>query len=94
MQFLKNLIKNIWSLKMKNNEFIKVRLNQFWASYIANGVEDSLLKGEKEIIENTLKIIGVKREHCCDVLEDVHYESPFYPDNEYSDYVTYVFYQL
>tara|TARA_R100001440_G_scaffold2868_1_gene7716 strand:+ start:77 stop:316 length:240 start_codon:yes stop_codon:yes gene_type:complete len=79
---------------MKNNDFIKVRLNQFWASYIANGVEDSLLKGEKEIIENTLKIIGVKREHCCDVLEDVHYESPFYPDNEYSDYVTYVFYQL
>jgi len=79
---------------MKNNKFIKVRLNQFWASYIANGVEDSLLKGEKEIIENTLKIIGVKRENCCDVLEDVHCESPFYPDNEYSDYVTYIFYQL
>ena len=35
---------------MKNNELIKVRLNQFWASYIANGVEDSLFKGEKEII--------------------------------------------
>ena len=94
MQFLKSLIKNIWRIKMKNNEFIKVRLNEFWASYIANGVEDSLENGEKEIIENTLKIIGVERENCCDVLEDSHYESPFYPNNEYSNYVTYVFYQL
>ena len=79
---------------MNNPNLIKVRLNEFWASYIANGVEDSLENGEKEVIENTLKIIGVKRENCCDVLEDSHYESPFYPDNEYSNYVTYVFYQL
>ena len=73
---------------------IQVRLPVYWASYIANNVKDSLEDGEEHLIKNTLDLIGVKREHNADVLDDIHFEYPFYPDLVAGEYCTYVFYGL
>ena len=50
--------------------------------------------GEEQLIKETLDLIGVKREHNADVIEDIHFEYPYYPNLEAGDYCTYVFYQL
>tara|TARA_B000000565_G_C23746253_1_gene362924 strand:- start:461 stop:706 length:246 start_codon:yes stop_codon:yes gene_type:complete len=77
-----------------NPDLINVRLPVYWASYIANNVKDSLEDGEEQLIKETLDLIGVKREHNADVIEDIHFEYPYYPNLEAGDYCTYVFYQL
>ena len=55
---------------------IQVRLPIYWASYIANNVKDSLEDGEEHLIKNTLDLIGVKREHNADVLDDGFFSDP------------------
>ena len=79
---------------MNTKEFIEVRLPIYWASYIANGDESGLEEGEKELIDSTLEHLELNRSHCADVLDDSHFELPFYPDLLAGDYCTYIFYQL
>ena len=49
---------------------------------------------EKELIDSTLEYLELNRSHCADVIDDVHFELPYYPDLLAGDYCTYVFYQL
>ena len=77
---------------MNKTEFTEVRLPIYWASYIAN--ESGLEECEKELVDSTLKLLELNRSHCADVIDDVHFELPYYPDLLAGDYCTYVFYQL
>lgn len=70
---------------------INIRLPINWASYIANNVNDSLEVGEEQLIEKTLDLIGVKKEDNIDVLDDIYFERPFYPELLAGDYCTYIF---
>ena len=49
---------------------------------------------KKELVDSTLELLELNRSHCADVIDDVHFELPFYPDLLAGDYCTYVFYQL
>ena len=79
---------------MNNKESTEVRLPIYWASYIANGDESGLEEGEKELIDSTLEHLELNRSYCADVLDDSHFELPFYFDLLAGDYCTYIFYQL
>ena len=79
---------------MNKTEFTEVRLPIYWASYIANGDESGLEDGEKDLVDSTLKLLELDKSYCADVLDDVHFELPFYSDLLAGDYCTYDFYQL
>lgn len=79
-------------MKTTNEQtLINIRLPINWASYIANNVDDSLEVGEKQLIKKTLDLIGVKKENNIDVLDDIYFERPFYPELLAGDYCTYIF---
>ena len=79
-------------MNMTCNDVTEVRLPIYWATYIANGDESGLEEGEKELIDSTLELLQLIRSHCADVIDDVHFELPFYPHLLAGDYCTYVFY--
>ena len=71
----------------------KIRLPIYWASYLANGVEDSLEDGEKETIQDVLDTANLSDHTCIDVLDDANFElaPSWYPSLLAGDYCTYVF---
>ena len=71
----------------------KIRLPNSWASYLANGVEDSLEDGEKETIQDVLDTANLSDHTCIDVLDDANFElaPSWYPSLLAGDYCTYVF---
>ena len=71
----------------------KIRLPIHWASYLANGVEDSLEDGEKETIQDVLDTANLSDHTCVDVLDDSNFElaPSWYPSLLAGDYCTYVF---
>lgn len=78
------------------NETIKtteIRLPIYWASYLANGVKDSLEDDEETTIQETLEWadLSLTNHQCVDVLDDVHFEKPFIPGLLAGDYCTYIF---
>ena len=76
-----------------NPDLERIRLPNSWASYLANGVEDSLEDGEKETIQDVLDTANLSDHTCVDVLDDSNFElSPsWYPSLLAGDYCTYVF---
>ena len=86
--------RSLYGAIMNSKEFIEVRLPSSWGSYIANNDESGLEEGEKELIDSTLEHLELNRSHCADVLDDSHFELPFYPDLLAGEYCTYIFYQL
>ena len=71
----------------------RIRLPIYWASYLANGVEDSLEDGEKETIQDVLDTANLSDHTCVDVLDDSNFElaPSWYPSLLAGDYCTYVF---
>ena len=71
----------------------RIRLPNSWASYLANGVEDSLEDGEKETIQDVLDTANLSDHTCIDVLDDANLElaPSWYPALLAGDYCTYVF---
>ena len=71
----------------------RIRLPIYWASYLANGVEDSLEDGEKETIQDVLDTANLSDHTCVDVLDDANFElaPSWYPSLLAGDYCTYVF---
>ena len=71
----------------------RIRLPIYWASYLANGVEDSLEDGEKETIQDVLDTANLSDHTCIDVLDDANFElaPSWYPSLLAGDYCTYVF---
>ena len=71
----------------------RIRLPIYWASYLANGVEDSLEDGEKETIQDVLDTANLSSHTCIDVLDDSNFElaPSWYPSLLAGDYCTYVF---
>ena len=71
----------------------RIRLPIYWASYLANGVEDSLEDGEKETIQDVLDAANLSDHTCVDVLDDANFElaPSWYPSLLAGDYCTYVF---
>lgn len=76
-----------------NPDLEKIRLPNSWASYLANGVEDSLENGEKETIQDVLDTANLSDHTCVDVLDDSNFElaPSWYPSLLAGDYCTYVF---
>ena len=76
-----------------NPNLEKIRLPNSWASYLANGVEDSLEDGEKETIQDVLDTANLSDHTCVDVLDDSNFElaPSWYPSLLAGDYCTYVF---
>ena len=79
-------------MNMTCNDVTEVRLPIYWASYIADNDESGLENGEKELIDSTLEKLELNKSYCADVIDDVHFELPFYPGLLAGDYCTYVFY--
>ena len=71
----------------------RIKLPIYWASYLANGVEDSLEDGEKETIQDVLDTANLSDHTCIDVLDDANFElaPSWYPALLAGDYCTYVF---
>ena len=71
----------------------RIRLPIYWASYLANGVEDSLEDGEKETIQDVLDTANLSDHTCVNVLDDSNFElaPSWYPSLLAGDYCTYVF---
>ena len=57
-------------------EVIKEQLPSPWASYLVNGVADSLENGEEEEIAKTLETLGLSNAECVDVLDDASFSTP------------------
>ena len=76
-----------------NPDLERIRLPNSWASYLANGVEDSLEDGEKETIQDVLDTANLSDHTCIDVLDDANFElaPSWYPSLLAGDYCTYVF---
>ena len=76
-----------------NPDLERIRLPNSWASYLANGVEDSLEDGEKETIQDVLDTANLSDHTCVDVLDDANFElaPSWYPSLLAGDYCTYVF---
>ena len=76
-----------------NPDLERIRLPNSWASYLANGVEDSLEDGEKETIQDVLDTANLSDHTCIDVLDDANFElaPSWYPALLAGDYCTYVF---
>ena len=76
-----------------NPDLERIRLPNSWASYLANGVEDSLEDGEKETIQDVLDTANLSDHTCVDVLDDSNFElaPSWYPSLLAGDYCTYVF---
>ena len=76
-----------------NPDLERIRLPIYWASYLANGVEDSLEDGEKETIQDVLDTANLSDHTCVDVLDDSNFElaPSWYPSLLAGDYCTYVF---
>ena len=76
-----------------NPDLERIRLPNSWASYLANGVEDSLEDGEKETIQDVLDTANLSDHTCIDVLADANFElaPSWYPALLAGDYCTYVF---
>ena len=76
-----------------NPDLERISLPNHWASYLANGVEDSLEDGEKETIQDVLDTANLSDHTCVDVLDDSNFElaPSWYPSLLAGDYCTYVF---
>tara|TARA_R100000742_G_C4225316_1_gene48086 strand:- start:145 stop:396 length:252 start_codon:yes stop_codon:yes gene_type:complete len=59
-----------------NFEVIKEQLPSPWASYLANGVADSLQEGEEKEIAETLEHLKLGNAECIDVLDDASFSLP------------------
>ena len=59
-----------------NFEVIKEQLPSPWASYLANGVADSLQEGEEKEIAETLEHLKLSNAECIDVLDDASFSLP------------------
>ena len=78
-----------------NIEIVKEKLPSPWASYLVNGVNDSLEEGEEKEIAETLETLGLSDSKCIDVLDDASFSSPPIYLNWLlaGDYSTFVFYR-
>ena len=56
---------------------IKEQLPTPWASYLVNGVADSLDPKEIHEIEDTLEHLKLSNAECVDVLDDAHFHKPW-----------------
>ena len=76
-------------------EVIKEQLPSPWASYLVNGVPDSLEEGEKKEIAETLEHLELTNCVCVDVLDNAHFaEPPIYLSWLLAgDYSTYIFHK-
>ena len=76
-------------------EVVKIQLPSPWASFLANGVADSLEPGEKEEIAKTLEHLDLQESECVDVLDDAHFHKPFWHLNWLlaGDYSTFIFHK-
>ena len=57
-------------------EVIEEKLPSPWASYLANGVADSLEEGEEKEIAETLEHLKLSKAECVDVLADASFSTP------------------
>ena len=78
-----------------NFEVIKEKLPSPWASYLVNGVADSLEKGEEKEIAETLETLELSNAECVDVLDDASFSLPPIYINWLlaGDYSTFVFHR-
>tara|TARA_B100001250_G_scaffold25719_1_gene21295 strand:- start:1137 stop:1394 length:258 start_codon:yes stop_codon:yes gene_type:complete len=75
-------------------EVIKEQLPSPWASYLVNGVADSLEEGEEKEIAETLEHLDLKGAECIDVLDDAHFHKPWRLNWLLAgDYSTFVFHK-
>lgn len=76
-----------------NPDLERIKLPIHWASFLVNGVEDSLEDGEKETIQDVLDTANLSDHTCVDVLDDANFElaPSWYPALLAGDYCTYVF---
>ena len=74
---------------------LKEKLPSPWASYLANGVADSLEEGEEKEIAETLETLGLSNAKCIDVLDDAAFATPPTYLNWLlaGDYSTFIFYR-
>tara|TARA_R100001082_G_C4273492_1_gene120775 strand:+ start:151 stop:396 length:246 start_codon:yes stop_codon:yes gene_type:complete len=56
---------------------IKEKLPVYWASFLVNGVKDSLEQGEEKQIAETLEHLELTGCTCVDVLDDAHFHKPW-----------------
>ena len=82
-------------MKQMNITIIEEKLPSPWASYLANGVADSLEEGEEKEIAETLETLGLSNAECVDVLDDASFSIPPIYLNWLlaGDYSTFVFYR-
>ena len=78
-----------------NFEVIKEKLPSPWASYLVNGVADSLEKGEEKEIAETLETLELSNAECIDVLDDATFSLPPIYINWLlaGDYSTFIFHR-
>lgn len=76
-------------------EVIKEQLPTPWASYLVNGVPDSLEEGEENEIAETLEHLKLTNCECVDVLDNARFaEAPIYLSWLLAgDYSTYIFHK-
>ena len=56
---------------------VKEKLPVNWASFLVNGVKDSLEQGEEKQIAETLEHLKLTGCTCVDVLDDAHFHKPW-----------------
>lgn len=56
-----------------NFEVVKEKLPSYWASYLVNGVADSLEEGDEKEIAETLEHLNLANAWCVDVLDDADF---------------------